>query len=127
MIYKQEEHELEVKEKWGQTQAYKEYESKTLNYSNDKWSSINELMNNIFKDFSIYMNNGESPSSIIVQDLVKNLQNHISENYYHCTNEILFGLGQMYVQDERFKKNIDKYSEGTALFVCEAIKVYCDR
>lgn len=36
------------------------------------------------------------------QDLVKKLQSHITENYYLCTNEILAGLGQMYVADERF-------------------------
>ena len=29
----------------------------------------------------------------------------------------------MYVADERFKKNIDKYGEGTAEFAAEAIKV----
>ena len=58
------------------------------------------------------------------QDLVKKLQNHITENYYKCTKEILFRLGQMYVADERFKNNIDKHSDGTAAFVCDAIQVY---
>ena len=57
--------------------------------------------------------------------LVKTLQNHITQNFYHCTNEILAGLGQMYVADERFKKNIDKNGDGTAQFICEAIKAYC--
>jgi hypothetical protein len=28
----------------------------------------------------------------------------------------------MYVADERFRKNIDKYGEGTAEFAAEAIK-----
>ena len=40
-------------------------------------------------------------------------------------DEILAGLGKMYVADERFKKNIDKYGEGTAEFAAEAIAVYC--
>ena len=35
-------------------------------------------------------------------------------------------LGSMYVMDERFKNNIDKYGSGTAEFVNEAIKVYCE-
>jgi hypothetical protein len=55
------------------------------------------------------------------------LQNHISENYYLCTNEILAGLGQMYVADERFKNNIDKRADGTAEFICEAIAAYCSK
>jgi hypothetical protein len=56
---------------------------------------------------------------------VKTLQDHITGNYYHCTKEILAGLGQMYVADERFKSNIDRHGSGTAAFICEAIAVYC--
>jgi hypothetical protein len=53
---------------------------------------------------------------------VKKLQDHITGNYYLCTNEILAGLGQMYVGDERFKANIDKNGDGTAEFVSQAIE-----
>ena len=55
--------------------------------------------------------------------LVAKLQAHITVNYYTCTDEILAGLGKMYVADERFKKNIDKYGEGTAEFAAGAITV----
>jgi hypothetical protein len=78
-------------------------------------------------EFSLCMKNDNTPDSAKVQNLVKNLQNHITENYYLCTNQILAGLGQMYVGDERFKKNIDKHADGTAEFVCEAIKIYCSK
>ena len=53
------------------------------------------------------------------------MQTHITENYYTCTKEILFGLGQMYVADERFKQNIDANGSGVAEFTAEAIKAYC--
>ena len=53
------------------------------------------------------------------------LQNHITENYYRCSNEILAGLGQVYVADERFKNNIDQHADGTSEFIREAIEVYC--
>ena len=59
------------------------------------------------------------------QAFVAELQAHITANYYTYTDEILSGLGKMYVADERFKKNIDKYGEGTAAFVADAIEVYC--
>ena len=45
---------------------------------------------------------------------------------YTCTDEILAGLGQMYAADERFKKNIDKYGDGTAEFAKEGIRVYVE-
>jgi metal-responsive CopG/Arc/MetJ family transcriptional regulator len=76
-------------------------------------------------DFAMCMKRGETPNSMEAQDLVKRLQSHITENYYNCTNEILAGLGQMYVADERFKSNIDKHADGTAAFICDAIKIYC--
>ena len=48
-------------------------------------------------------------------------------HYYHCTNQILAGLGQMYVADDRFKQNIDKHADGTAGFISEAIAAYCHK
>ena len=35
------------------------------------------------------------------------------------------GLGEMYVADDRFRKNIDRHGEGTAEFVSACIKSYC--
>ena len=51
----------------------------------------------------------------------------ITENYYFCTNDILAGLGQMYVGDDRFKSNIDRHADGTAAFICDAICSYCSQ
>lgn len=115
----------EVKEKWGNTQAYNEYTEKTKDYSKEKYNAIGEKMNEVFAEFANCMNVGLSPESTDVQNLVEKLQNFITENYYTCTNEILSGLGQMYVADERFKNNIDKHSVGTAEFISQAIAIYC--
>ena len=118
-----ENHEQEVKEKWGKTDAYREHKEKTKNYSKQKWDDLAQGMDHIMVEFAVCMQNGEEPSSHKAQKLVEKLQNHITKNYYYCTDEILEGLGQMYVADERFKVNIDKHAEGTAEFICEAIKV----
>ena len=120
-----EKHKAEAKEKWGKTDAYKEYAERTKDYSKQKWNEIAEGMDHIMAEFAICMKKSETPDSEEVQNLVKMLQSHITENYYLCTNEILAGLGQMYVADERFKNNIDKHADGTAAFICEAITVYC--
>ena len=120
-----EKHKAEAKEKWGKTDAYKQHTEKTKNYSKQKWNDLAEGMDNIMAEFSVVMRNGEAPDSSAAQHLVKMLQNHITENYYFCTKEILAGLGQMYVADERFRNNIDKHADGTAAFICEAIEAYC--
>ena len=69
----------------------------------------------------------EAPEQTEAQKLVGQLQDYITANYYHCTKEILAGLGQMYVADERFRKNIDKHGDGTAAFISRAIAAYCSR
>ena len=67
-----------------------------------------------------------TPDSDEVQKKISALQKFITDNYYVCTNEILNGLGQMYVGDERFRKNIDRAGgDGTAEFASQAISVYC--
>ena len=78
----------------------------------------------IFAEFAACKESGASADSSEAQALVAKLQAHITENYYPCTDQILSGLGQMYVADERFKINIDKYGEGTAEFVSDAIAMY---
>ena len=116
-----EQYEVEAKQRWGETDAYKEHEQKTADYSNDKWQTVNDGLMAVFAKFAECMKNGNTSNSDEAQALVKELQNYITENYYTCTKEILAGLGQMYVADERFKTNIDEKGEGTAEFVSQAI------
>ena len=118
-------YETEVRERWGNTDAYRESEQKTKNYSKEKWAEANDGLMAIFAEFAALKNSGATADSAEAQALVAKLQAHITENYYSCTDEILAGLGKMYVADERFKKNIDKYGEGTAEFAAEAIALFC--
>ena len=122
-----EKYKVEAQEKWGTTDAYKEHTEKTKDYSKDKWNSLANDMDAIMEEFSVCMKNGEKPESTESQSLVKKLQNHITDNYYTCTNDILAGLGQMYVLDERFKNNIDKHGDGTADFISKSIDFHCNK
>ena len=115
----------EAKERWGNTDAYKEYSQKSKGYSKEKFNALGEGMEKVLEEFAICMNSGATFDSEEAQKLVKKLQNYITENFYTCTNEILASLGQMYVADERFKNNIDKHSVGTTEFVSKAIEKFC--
>lgn len=122
-----EKYKAEAKEKWGKTDAWKEHSDKTKNYSKDKWQSAEEGLNAIFGAFADCKAAGNDICSESAQALVARLQSYITENFYTCTRQILSGLGQMYVMDERFKENIDKNGDGTAEFVSNAIAVYCQK
>ncbi len=118
-------YETEARERWGNTDAFREHEQKTKNYSKEKWAEANDGLMAIFAEFATLKNSGATADSAEAQALVAKLQAHITKNYYICTDEILEGLGKMYVADERFKKNIDKYGGGTAEFASKAIAVFC--
>ena len=117
-------YESEARSRWGNTDAYREHEQKTKNYTKEKWAEANDGMMEIFAEFAVCKQNSASADSAESQALVAKLQKHITENYYTCTDEILAGLGKMYVADERFQKNIDKHGEGTAEFAAGAIAAY---
>lgn len=118
-------YEIEAKEKWGKTEAYAEYAGKAKSYSEEKKNELMAGLEDIFGKFALAMQRGAEVNSAETQNLVKELQDYITKNYYTCTNQILAGLGQMYVGDERFRNNIDKHADGTADYVSEAIGFYC--
>lgn len=115
------EYVAQAKSSWGKTDAYKEYEKKSEGRSEETQQRLNMEMMNIFAEFG-KIRDKEADSEDAVA-LAKKLQDHITENYYTCTDEILQGLGMMYAGGGDFTTNIDKFGgEGTAAFACEAIK-----
>ncbi|MBR2612470.1 MAG: TipAS antibiotic-recognition domain-containing protein [Clostridia bacterium] len=118
-------YETEARERWGESGAYRECEERTKSYTKKKWAEANDGMMAIFAACATCKANGASPTCAEAQALVQKLKSHITEYYYTCTDEILAGLGRMYVSDERFRKNIDKYGEGTAEWISQAILQYC--
>lgn len=122
-----EKHKAEAKERWGKTDAWKEHAQKTKDYSKDRWQNAEEGLNAIFGEFALCMKEGYNAESEKAQTLAAKLQSYITDNFYTCTKQILAGLGQMYVMDERFMANIDKNGEGTADFVSRTIGIYCQK
>lgn len=115
----------EVRERWGVTEAYRESECRTANYSQSDWDALYDGMDAIMAGFAELKPDGVSPDSEQARIQVEKLKQFITENMYTCTDEILAGLGQMYVADERFTKNIDKHGDGTAEYIGECINSYC--
>ena len=115
----------EVRERWGDTAAYKESEQRTANDTADDWRELRAGMDAIMAGFAALKAEGISPDAEPARLQVEKLKQFITDRMYTCTDEILSGLGQMYVADERFTKNIDKHGEGTAAYVSECIKIRC--
>lgn len=121
---KMDQYAKEAKERWGGGDPYKESVQKTQNYTKEDWDMANEQMTAVFAELGQLKDlPAESQEA---QLAVKKLQDVISRFYYACDKEILSGLGQMYLADQRFKDNIDKMGGvGTAEFAAKAIACYC--
>lgn len=120
---KVDEYAKQAKERWGSTEAYREYEEKSRNRSKIDTDVINREFMKIFAEFGAMSDKG--PGDRAVQEQTKKLQDYITEHFYTCTPEILAGLGKMYAADGEFRKNIDKAGgKGTAEFAAKAIEIY---
>jgi len=115
----------EAKARWGNTDAYRENAKRAAKWTDADKARFQKESGEIFPAFATLV--GTNPADARVQEQVSRWQAHISENYYECSNEALACLGQMYVDDERFMKNIDKFGTGTAKLMSDAIAVYCKK
>ncbi|MBQ8246078.1 MAG: MerR family transcriptional regulator [Lachnospiraceae bacterium] len=121
---KMDEYAAQAKASWGDTDAYKEYEEKTEGLSKEQKNGIGIGLMEIFKEFGQLLS--ANPGDDLAQAQVKKLQDYITGHFYTCTNEILSGLGKMYVGGGSMTENIDKAGgKGTAEFVSKAIEIYC--
>ena len=115
----------EARAKGGETKAYQEFCRKTAGQTPAQMTATGEALMDIIAEFGAIRH--LSPASEEAQALVSNLKGFITEHYYTCTNQILKGLGQMYIAGDSMTENIDKAGgEGTAAFVHKAIEEYCN-
>ena len=123
---KLDEYSRQAKELYGNSPEYKEFEEKQKNRTKEEDNMLADRFMLFFKEAGEMKD--KDPASPEAQDLVKRIQDYITENMYTCTNKILRGLGKMYSGGGDFTKNIDAYGgEGTAVFVDNAIQIYCDK
>ena len=114
----------EARERWGDTPAYEESERRRAARTKEQENEALLEMDAILAGFAAART--LPPEGERAQALASQLQAHITKWYYPCTDEIFAGLGAMYVQDERFTKNIDRHGEGTAAFMSRTIAAYCE-
>jgi DNA-binding transcriptional MerR regulator len=123
---KLDEYSRQAKELYGNTSEYKEMEEKQKKRTEEDEKILADRFMLLFKEAGEIKDS--DPASDEAQNLVKRIQDYITENLYTCTNKILRGLGKMYSGGGDFTTNIDAYGgEGTAVFVANAIEIYCDK
>lgn len=124
MQHRQNERFAAAKERWGSTDAFREFETREAGQSLQQTQAAGDGLMRLLAVFGTLQNRPVSDPA--VQQQVKALQNYITAHFYTCTDEILAGLGTLYVRDEAFSENIDRSGgAGTAAFAARAIAHYC--
>ena len=119
-----EQYKQEARERWGNTEAYQEYVHRQLRQTPEQSQKQGEEVMDFLKQMGQMRH--LPPESETVQQKVQELQALFTRNFYNCTNQILSYLGESYVDNQRFQRNIDQEcGEGTALFLRDAIRIYC--
>lgn len=115
-------YQQEARERWGDTDAWKQSQEKAARYGKADWARISRETKEVFEGFAKLHQAGAAADSPEAAALVRQWQGVITRNFYDCTDEMLLGLAAMYEADERFAKNIDKSGPGTAAFMTAAIR-----
>jgi DNA-binding transcriptional MerR regulator len=116
------EYAQEAKDKWSNTDSYIQSQKRMAKYTKQDIATINAKQEKIYQDLAEFMPLGIDNEK--VQNLVHDARMHINDNWYQCSKQQFSALGNMYVCDARFQKNIDKHGKGLAEFLNQAIEVY---
>jgi DNA-binding transcriptional MerR regulator len=113
----------EAKERWGKTDAWKQSQERTKNWTKADYQKIKEEGDKWMERFLLVVPNGiKSPE---VQALIAEHYNGLRK-FYEPNLEMYRGLGSMYVDDSRFTAYYDKHQPGLAVFMKEAMHYFCD-
>jgi DNA-binding transcriptional MerR regulator len=118
------EYEQEARERWGETDAYKESARKTARYTKEDWKRIMAEQKAVTDGYVARMEAGDAPDAPATFDVVEKHLASITDNFYTLPGEMFGNLADMWVTDQRFTKNIDKAKPGLAQYQHDAVKAW---
>lgn len=125
--FKPESHADEVKERWGDTDAYRESARRTATYGKADWLAIKHETDAIESGFASLLASGSSPHSADALEFAEAHRRSISKWFYDCGHDLHRCLAEMYSSDPRFTAHYDDIAPGLAQFVHDAIVANADR
>jgi MerR family transcriptional regulator, thiopeptide resistance regulator len=114
----------EVERRWGGTEAYAESARRTAAYGKADWQAIKAEAAEITAAFVAALDAGRAPGDPVVQAIVARHWGHLERWFYNPTPQLYAGLADLYLDDPRFTKNIDKARVGLAAYQRAAMRVY---
>lgn len=120
-------YEAEARERWGNTEAYKESSRRTRQYRPEEWARIKAEGEAVEAGMAALLLAGEAPDGAGPMDLAEKSRLHIHRWFYPCTHAMHVALAGMYTADARFQAHYDERASGLAAFVADAIRANARR
>jgi DNA-binding transcriptional MerR regulator len=120
-------YEAEAEERWGETEAYEESQRRTRGYTQEDWLRIKAEGEDVESRFAAALRSGLAPDSPEAMDVAEAHRQQISRNFYDCPPQMHAGLGEMYVEDERFAAHYEQVAPGLAQYVSAAVQANAAR
>jgi MerR family transcriptional regulator, thiopeptide resistance regulator len=120
--FKPAEYEAEARDRWGETDAYRESARRTSNYRKEDWQALKQEGDEIQRRMAALMLAGKVPADAEVKACAEAHRRYLERWFYPCSPEMHRRLGELYVDDARFTANIDLLAPGLARFMREAFQ-----
>ena len=119
--------EEEARERWGDTDAYKQSQRRTAGYTKEDWLQVKADGEELEQRLAAALTGGVTATSEDAMDLAEQHRQHIVRWFYDCPYELHRGLGDMYVADPRFTSYYERVVPGLAQYLRDAIHANADR
>jgi DNA-binding transcriptional MerR regulator len=117
----------EARQRWGDTDAWKQSQRRTASYTKEDWIQIKSEADENIRDFAAAISAGEPATGSIAMDLAEAHRQHLSRWFYDCGLDLHRGLAQMYIADPRYSASYDQIAPGFSRYVHDAILANADR
>lgn len=112
----------EARERWGDTEAYKESARRTKQYKPDDWARIKAEGEAVEVGMAELLRAGEPAEGPKAMELAEQARLHIHRWFYPCSHRMHAGLAVMYVADARFTAHYEERAPGLAAYMATAIR-----
>ena len=120
-------YEDEARDRWGETDAYKESQRRAKTYGEADWAKIKAESHEIMEKVAELMASGAPANSAEAMALAERHRELISRWFYPCPLQMHAGLAQMYRADERFGEFFETYAEGMTEYFARAVEANVTR
>jgi DNA-binding transcriptional MerR regulator len=116
------EYEQEAEQRWGESEAWAESKRRTNRYKPEDWQQMKAEADAINRELADLLARGAPADGEAARALAERHRLHIDRWFYPCAPAMHVGLGRMYVADERFAANYEKYAVGLTQYLAAAIE-----